>query len=939
MGKAGQLHGGVMMKYTFDWKEYADTARRAAAEGCVLLRNEDKALPVRKGEKVSVFGRNQFNYYKCGTGSGGMVNTPYVVSILDAFREEKVELNQELMKIYEDWLIENPFDLGRGWANEPWCQEEMELTREIAAKAAAQSDMALIILGRTAGEDKDNHASEGSYLLTSKEEKMLQYVCEEFSRVAVILNVGNIIDMKFVEKYKPQAVMYVWQGGMEGGHGVVDVLTGKVSPSGHLTDTIAKDISEYPSTKNFGDEIRNFYQEDIYVGYRYFETAAKDKVLYPFGYGLSYTTFSQEILSTEYKEDTIYIETKITNTGETAGKEVVQIYYEPAQGRLSKPLRNLIRFAKTKELQPGEAQKISLSFPVSEMASFDDSGVTGYPNSYILESGEYKIFAGQNVREAKEVLTITIEEDRVVEQLEEACAPVEAFDRLVLQVNPDGSVEEKMEAAPLRQIDLAKRIADNRPKEVAYTGDKGYRFKDVMNGTVTKEAYLAQLTDKDLICMARGEGMCSGKVTPGIAGSFGGVTTSLEKFEMPIGGCSDGPSGIRMDCGTKAFLNPNGTLLACTFNVELVEELYQWEGMELLLNKIDTLLGPGMNIHRNPLNGRNFEYFSEDPYVTGKIAAAMLKGMAKYGVTGTIKHFAGNNQEFSRHIVDTVVSQRALREIYLKGFEIAVKEGQSYSIMTAYNPLNGIWTAGNYDLVTTILRKEWGYQGFVVTDWWAKMNEDYYDAANIKKISFMIRAQNDVFMVVADSEANPFGDDAESALQEGKITRGELIRNASNILAVLMRSPVGKRAMGEEPEFEVLNAPKVEEVEKNIMNPVEIMEEGYFDLTGLKTEAGSVNQFSVKIPKRGMYRMIFKMKSDLGELSQSSMSIFVNKIPCKTITINGTGGKWIEREAELESFIAIDSYVDIAFAQSGIELGEIKVVRKGDVIKRHLSVE
>ncbi len=245
------------MKYTFDWKEYASVARAAAAEGCVLLRNEEKALPVKEGEKVSVFGRSQFNYFKSGTGSGGMVNTPYEVSILDALKEEKIELNTALMQIYEEWIEEHPFDKGQGWANEPWCQEEMELTEEMVSDASACSDIALVIIGRTAGEDRDNYAGEGSYLLTEKEENMLKLVCESFSRVAVILNVGNIIDMKFVKKYAPQAVMYVWQGGIEGGHGVADVLMGRVAPSGHLTDTIAYDIEDYPSTKDFGDAIKN----------------------------------------------------------------------------------------------------------------------------------------------------------------------------------------------------------------------------------------------------------------------------------------------------------------------------------------------------------------------------------------------------------------------------------------------------------------------------------------------------------------------------------------------------------------------------------------------------------------------------------------------------------------------------------------------------------
>ena len=227
------------MKYIFDWKEYANTARKTVAEGCVLLRNEGHALPVKNGERISVFGRNQFNYYKSGTGSGGMVNTPYVVSVLDALKaEEGISLNEELLHIYEEWLVDHPFDEGKGWANEPWAQEEMELREDVVKNAAANSDMALVMIGRTAGEDKDNSATEGSYLLAEKEEQMLQMVCKEFTRVAVILNVGNVIDMKFVEKYQPQAVMYVWQGGMLGGLGTADTLTGKIPPCGKREDLV-----------------------------------------------------------------------------------------------------------------------------------------------------------------------------------------------------------------------------------------------------------------------------------------------------------------------------------------------------------------------------------------------------------------------------------------------------------------------------------------------------------------------------------------------------------------------------------------------------------------------------------------------------------------------------------------------------------------------------
>lgn len=265
------------MKYTLDYEKYAELARRVAAEGSVLLRNEDGVLPLQKGQKVSIFGRTQFEHYKSGTGSGGMVNAPYVTNITDSLKEDgTVQVNEVLEAQYREWLKDHPFDIGEGWAMEPWNQEEMPVSEELARQAAEQSDLAIVVLGRTAGEDKDNSAAEGSYLLTAAEEEILRNVCNAFARTIVVLNVGNIMDMKWVDRYQPQAVLYVWQGGQEGGRATVDVLTGKVNPGGKLSDTIAEDIEDYPSTENFGDPVENFYTEDIYVGYRYFETFARD---------------------------------------------------------------------------------------------------------------------------------------------------------------------------------------------------------------------------------------------------------------------------------------------------------------------------------------------------------------------------------------------------------------------------------------------------------------------------------------------------------------------------------------------------------------------------------------------------------------------------------------------------------------------------------------
>ncbi len=932
------------MKYTFDWKEYARIARAMVSEGCVLLKNDKGTLPVKSGDKVAVFGRIQFDYIKSGTGSGGMVNAPYVISILDALREEKdITIDEELLKIYENWVREHPFDKGEGWAKEPWSQLEMTVSDEVAMAAASRSDIAVVIIGRNAGEDRDSSADKGAYNLSDEEEQMLSAVTKAFKRVAVILNVGSIIDMKWVDKYEPQAVMYTWQGGMEGGHGIVDVLTGRVCPSGRLSDTIAYDIKDYPSTKNFGAEDKNHYEEDIYVGYRYFESVAKDKVMYPFGFGLSYTTFAMESSMSQTDEEKIRVTTTVTNTGEVAGKEVVQVYFEAPQGKLGKPLRSLIRFGKTDVLTPGASETVTLDFAMAEMASFDDSGVTGHKDCYVLEAGEYIIYAGTDVRNAELIGSFTLSDTVVISECEEACSPIEELKRMHLKLTDDGNKME-YESVPLRSYDLRDRITDRRPDGRECTGDKGYRFVDMMRGEVSMEDYLDQLTDIDLIHMSRGEGMCSPKVTPGVASCFGGVTDKLNKdYGMPIAACSDGPSGIRMDCGTEAFSLPNATLQACSFNLTLIERLYEYEGKELRKNKIDSLLGPGLNIHRNPINGRNFEYYSEDPYLTGACAVAELRGLHKYEVTGTCKHFATNNQEFKRHFVDAVVSPRALREIYLKAFEMAVKEGGAFLIMTTYGPLNGIYTASNYDLDTTILRGEWGFTGAVMTDWWAKMGpagsalkhtdskmkELLEEEASIKNTTAMISAQNDLYKVTADSAGNANQDNAEDGLKRGVITRGELLRNAANICNVLKKLAVGRRLVDGEDEIEVKNPPKGADKNTYYMPYTETGgQETYLDTTGLHTEGGSNNIYTLHITTQGIYDVVFRLKSDAGELSQTTMTVSENNMVRGAITVSGTSGEWVERRVEIDASYQTDNYLAIYFAQTGIDIDSIRFILK-----------
>ncbi|WP_330421100.1 glycoside hydrolase family 3 protein [Roseburia sp. AM59-24XD] len=829
---------------TLDWEQYLKTAAQVVSEGIVMLKNDNDALPLNPDDEIALFGRIQLHYYKSGTGSGGMVNVSKITGIPDGLLENGVSVNEELLDVYRKWDSENPFDLGDGWGKEPWSQTEMPLDEALVAHVSESSHTAIVIIGRTAGEEQDNSLHEGSYLLTAAEKDMLAKVRHHFPKMIVLLNVGNIIDMNELLSFDPDSVLYVWQGGMTGGTGTADVLTGKISPCGKLTDTIAANVNDYPSAPYFGDPYRNFYSEDIYVGYRYFETFARDKVLYPFGFGLSYTTFDIAITGAKQLSDKWDFTVKVTNTGNYSGKEVVQIYCKAPQGRLGKPSRVLCGYEKTDTLAPGKSQVMTISVSNAQIASYDDSGVTGHAHCFVLEEGTYRFYAGSDVRSAKEFYHCPQNSTEVISRHEQALAPVESFDRIHPEIS-EGRYVIRMENVPLSHVDEAKRRQDNLPKEIPFTGDKGIRLADVKNGTHTMDEFIAQLTDYDLSCMIRGEGMNSPKVTAGTAAAFGGVSDELTALGIPSGCCDDGPSGMRLDCGTKAFSLPNGTMIACTFNRTLIRELFSLTGLEMIANKVDCLLGPGMNIHRHPLNGRNFEYFSEDPFLTGTIASAQLKGLHSAGVTGTIKHFCGNNQETDRHDTNAVISERALREIYLKGFEIAVKEGNADSIMTTYGPVNGVWTAANYDLTTQILRNDWGFTGFAMTDWWAKINRRG-QAVDKSDLAAMAMAQNDVYMVCSCGAQND--DNILASLKDGSLQRSELQRCAANICRFLMNTHAMNRLLGTECRINIINRPADEsDVDESTVKFYELDGDLTIDLSDICTDKGTNYSFGLDI--------------------------------------------------------------------------------------------
>lgn len=853
-------------------KELKPLCRKMAAEGSVLLKNDNGLLPLKKKTKLAVFGRIQEYYYKSGTGSGGRVNTEKSCSLIEALeKNENIIIDKTLKNIYADWISKNPFETTTAWAKEPWSQKEMPIDEKIVLNAAKDNDAALILIGRSSGEDHDNSVKEGSYLLTKEEYDLIRKAGLAFKNTIVVLNIGNIVDLSFLDDCNVTSLLTVWQGGEMGALAVADLLTGKESPSGKLPDTIVKDIMDYPASADFDETDESVYYEDIFVGYRYFETFKKDSVRYPFGFGLSYTDFDINFRC-DLVSRTANITAEVKNTGKSNGREVVQIYCKKPCLELSNPARELVAYKKTKLLSPGESEVLNIKIDLNSLCSYDDGGVTGHKSCYVLLPGVYEIFGGTDIRSAEKILEFKNDELKELIKLSEVSAPVKPFNRLTAEFS-DGSYKEVYKPAPLKTTDTLKIISDNRPKDLEINGDKGIKLIDVKTNKNSLDEFVSQLSKDTMRRFIVGEGMNSPKVTDGTGAAFGGLDFELASLGIPACCVTDGPSGLRIEDGSKATLIPNGTLFASSFDDELTEEIFTLLGAEAYRYNIDGLLGPGLNIHRDPLNGRNFEYFSEDPYLSGKMAAAMTRGMRKTGVSTVIKHMFCNNRETNRHHLNAVVSERAIREIYLKGFEIAIKESEVTSIMTSYNPVNGIHSSSNYDVLTTVLRKEWNFKGMVMTDWWAlcgsKENE------NVTDLKSMVRAGNDIYMVAPSSDLKK--SNVLSGLEEGYITLGELQRNVKNILEFIMNTPTFEKAAKNNFKIPDTLKPVNESDYKEV-----------FEKTEIKNAARLNGTFG------GKYPVIFKIKysSSASHVAQDTVSLSIaGKNSLMVRSVSGTDKK------------------------------------------------
>lgn len=771
-------------------------SRRAAEEGMVLLKNNGSLLPLASGSRVALFGKGSFDYVKGGGGSGD-VTVAYIRNVYEGLKAEQVPVYEPLSDFYRSYVAER-YAAG----DQPGLMAEPELPDRLAAAARQNADVAVIVLSRFSGEgwdrsdvdyqEEDNpweHElsmpqlagrifGKSDFYRTEAERVLVEQVCAAFDKVALVLNVGGVVDVSwFCDDSRISSVLLAYQAGMEGGSAVAALLTGKANPCGKLPDTFARDLNDYPSTEHFHDSPHYVeYTEDIYMGYRYFETlpGAARKVCYPFGFGLSYTTFALETLSALERDGSIYVSVRVTNTGSRAGKEVVQLYYSAPQGLLQKPLRSLAAFQKTKLLAPGESEPMVLSFPVSDMASFDDLGKV-QRSAYVLEAGRYRLYLGTSVRDAEE-LDYAYEQTAAatVCQLSGSLAP----SRLTKRLLADGSYESLPAADPVDpNANALPRLAPGSEEAVvpAVRGRDRYMMMHpyaddaqplmaVAEGTMTMDDFMAQLSDGDLIHLLGGQPNTS------VSNTFG--MGNLPEYGIPTITTADGPAGLRLspECGVCTTAWPCATLLAATWDSALVSEVGAAAAGEVKENNIAVWLAPAVNLHRSPLCGRNFEYWSEDPLLTGRLAGAMVRGIQSQHIAATVKHFACNNKETNRKHSDSRVSQRALRELYLRPFEIIVREARPWAIMSSYNIINGRRASESRELLTDILRDEWGYTGLVMTDWWNRA-EHYKE----------VLAGNDLKM------ANGYPERLLAAMELGLVTRRDLEVCARRVLELILK--------------------------------------------------------------------------------------------------------------------------------------------------------
>lgn len=795
---------------------HRELARRTAQQGIVLLQNKNHALPLAPG-RLAVYGAGASMTVKGGTGSGE-VNERYTVTILQGLENAGFTITTR------QWIrdFEDEFDrVKQAYAERKAKTSILQFGDVInimndplmlpAGRAvtdedvqASDTDTAIYIVARQAGEGTDKKLDKGEFDLMPEEKESLRRLAASYEKTILVINSGSQMDLSILDEIDISAVLYFCQQGEEGGNALADILTGKVSPSGKLVDTWAKKYADIPFGDEYsylsGDTTQEYYKEGIYVGYRYFDTFGVEP-RWPFGFGLSYTTFALSTDNPELNDTTVKISVKVENTGMVPGREVVQVYVSAPDGVLEKEAKRLVAFAKTAELAPGEAETLQLQFSMKDCASYEEATA-----SYVLEAGAYLVQVGTSAADTVPTAVVEIPEKQIVMQCKNVCTPTQPIAALT---PPKRNAFDGVDTLPHL---VMKPFAEETVR---------YAIPDEPESPETK-AILDSLTAKEMaqLCVGAGYGCMMKADKISTLGCIGKTTDALIKKGLLGVNLSDGPAGLRISQGSAVkrgkvktlqfvmsfmefFPNfmkklmlanpqkdellyqfctafPVGTALAQTWNTALCEEVGCAIGTEMNEYLVTYWLAPAMNIHRNPLCGRNFEYYSEDPVVSGKIAAAIVRGVQSHpGTYATIKHFAANNQEDNRNKSNSNLDERALREIYLRGFEICVTEAQPAALMSSYNKINGTYSPNCGELLNDVLRCEWGFDGLVMTDWFSTGN-------GLGTNDGAIKAGNDLIMPGMPANTK----EILNGLKNGTISEADLRRSAGRIVRQILASNV-----------------------------------------------------------------------------------------------------------------------------------------------------
>ena len=739
----------------YPYDAHDSVAMQAACESMILLKNDNNALPLAPNSTLNLFGRGQYVFYNTATGAG-LINPRWQASVHQAIEEHSTfKLNSAIAKLYET-------------------HETVIPTTEQLAAAKKESNTGIVIISRVSGEFTDNRPVPNHYYLTDEERRLLQVVSENFDKTVVILNSGYPIEMGWIRDFGIDAVLHTGFAGMGATYALMEILDGRCNPSGKLPDTFAWDYYDYPSAHNFpnlkaedkqpGEHefgVHIYYQEDIYVGYRYFDTFGKDTA-FCFGHGLSYTDFAITCDDVIWKDGTVYLDVTVQNTGKYTGKEVVQLYIEAPDAEIEKPKRVLTAFEKTGLLAPGEIQTLHLSADQNLFSSYDEGA-----SSYVLEPGIYGIWCGNSLAASAKVGEFTLESKQVLKKVKPVGRPVEQFHKIT---KADSSVFTQTKIVPLEdriRIPAQRPVFEPSPL-TRYIG-KRITFPELKENPELLDAFVAQMSDDEL-CLLN---VCGGAnwYMPWQNGAAG-KNNRITKYKIPLFTVSDGNTGLNIKKPNIGF--PSSTGIAATFNKDLAYNVGRVIAEESKENGIQLNLGPAMNIHRNILNGRHPEYFSEDPYLSGVMAGLHGKGLEENGCGCCYKHLFCNGSDDSRKGSQSIVSERALREIYFKTFEIAKDVHAPTALMTSYNAVNGLYPAENADMLQTLIREEWGLESFIMTDWGT------YETVNPIE---MVNAGNE-WLTEGNKE---YVKVLQQAVRQGKIQRAVLEHNVCNQIRMLLK--------------------------------------------------------------------------------------------------------------------------------------------------------